>query len=112
MFYSMNKTLELSMLKRLQKHDAERIHRKYCMILPCSLFHPYPLSNSLLLGFMNEEDAPLWKGYFYATLMFLLSCLQSLFNHQYMYTCFTVGMRVKTAVMGLVYRKVRRRANQ
>lgn len=61
---------------------------------------------SLLLGFMRDEDAPLWKGYFYATLMFLLSCLQSLFNHQYMYTCFTVGMRVKTAVMGLVYRKV------
>lgn len=55
---------------------------------------------------MREEDAPLWKGYFYATLMFLLSCLQSLFNHQYMYSCFTVGMRVKTAVMGLVYRKV------
>lgn len=55
---------------------------------------------------MRDEDAPLWKGYFYATLMFLLSCLQSLFNHQYMYTCFTVGMRVKTAVMGLVYRKV------
>lgn len=55
---------------------------------------------------MRDDDAPLWKGYFYATLMFLLSCLQSLFNHQYMYTCFTVGMRVKTAVMGLVYRKV------
>lgn len=64
----------------------------------------YP--HSLLLGFMREEEAPLWKGYFYATLMFLLSCLQSLFNHQYMYSCFTVGMRVKTAVMGLVYRKV------
>ncbi|MEQ2216682.1 hypothetical protein XENOCAPTIV_020308, partial [Xenoophorus captivus] len=62
---------------------------------------------SLLLAFMRDGDAPLWKGYFYATLMFLLSCLQSLFNHQYMYTCFTVGMRVKTAVMGLVYRKVR-----
>lgn len=70
----------------------------------CSSCH-YP--HSLLLGFMREEDAPLWKGYFYATLMFLLSCLQSLFNHQYMYTCFTVGMRVKTAVMGLVYRKVK-----
>lgn len=63
-------------------------------------------SSSLLLDFMRDEDAPLWKGYFYATLMFLLSCLQSLFNHQYMYACFTVGMRVKTAVMGLVYRKV------
>uniref|UniRef100_A0A8C7VWD8 ABC-type glutathione-S-conjugate transporter n=1 Tax=Oncorhynchus mykiss TaxID=8022 RepID=A0A8C7VWD8_ONCMY len=98
-------TTEFEYAESLQKHEAERIHRKHCMILPCSLFHPYPLSNSLLLGFMNEEDAPLWKGYFYATLMFLLSCLQSLFNHQYMYTCFTVGMRVKTAVMGLVYRK-------
>ncbi|KAL0197382.1 hypothetical protein M9458_005922, partial [Cirrhinus mrigala] len=59
----------------------------------------------LLLGFVRDEDAPLWKGYFFAFLMFLLSCLQSLFNHQYMYSCFTVGMRVKTAVMGLVYRK-------
>ncbi|XP_064870207.1 multidrug resistance-associated protein 1-like, partial [Oncorhynchus nerka] len=56
-------------------------------------------------GLHERRRRPLWKGYFYATLMFLLSCLQSLFNHQYMYTCFTVGMRVKTAVMGLVYRK-------
>lgn len=55
---------------------------------------------------MKDEDAPMWKGFFYASLMFLLSCLQSVFNHQYTYTCFTVGMRVKTAVMGLVYRKV------
>ncbi|MED6241707.1 hypothetical protein ATANTOWER_024738, partial [Ataeniobius toweri] len=76
----------------------------------CILFHDafmfaIPQVLSLLLAFMRDGDAPLWKGYFYATLMFLLSCLQSLFNHQYMYTCFTVGMRVKTAVMGLVYRK-------
>uniref|UniRef100_A0AAR2KL59 ABC-type glutathione-S-conjugate transporter n=1 Tax=Pygocentrus nattereri TaxID=42514 RepID=A0AAR2KL59_PYGNA len=62
-------------------------------------------SHSLLLGFVRDEDAPLWKGYLFAFTMFLLSCLQSLFNHQYMYACFTVGMRVKTAVMGLVYRK-------
>ncbi|KAG9334968.1 hypothetical protein JZ751_006191, partial [Albula glossodonta] len=46
-------------------------------------------SSGLLLGFMREEDAPLWKGYFYASLMFVLSCLQSVFNHQYMYSCFT-----------------------
>uniref|UniRef100_A0AAX7U300 ABC-type glutathione-S-conjugate transporter n=1 Tax=Astatotilapia calliptera TaxID=8154 RepID=A0AAX7U300_ASTCA len=74
----------------------------------CIIFHDafmFAIPQVLLLDFMRDEDAPLWKGYFYATLMFLLSCLQSLFNHQYMYTCFTVGMRVKTAVMGLVYRK-------
>ncbi|XP_031720536.1 multidrug resistance-associated protein 1 isoform X1 [Anarrhichthys ocellatus] len=76
-----------------------------CIIFHDAFMFAIPQVLSLLLDFMRDEDAPLWKGYFYATLMFLLSCLQSLFSHQYMYTCFTVGMRVKTAVMGLVYRK-------
>uniref|UniRef100_A0A8C9SGB7 ABC-type glutathione-S-conjugate transporter n=1 Tax=Scleropages formosus TaxID=113540 RepID=A0A8C9SGB7_SCLFO len=76
-----------------------------CLVVHDAFMFSIPQVLSLLLGFMRDEDAPLWKGYFYASLMFLLSCLQSLFNHQYMYMCFTVGMRVKTAVMGLVYRK-------
>uniref|UniRef100_A0A8C9T1I6 ABC-type glutathione-S-conjugate transporter n=1 Tax=Scleropages formosus TaxID=113540 RepID=A0A8C9T1I6_SCLFO len=76
-----------------------------CLVIHDAFMFSIPQVLSLLLGFMRDEDTPLWKGYFYASLMFLLSCLQSLFNHQYMYTCFTVGMRVKTAVMGLVYRK-------
>ncbi|XP_051994919.1 multidrug resistance-associated protein 1 [Xyrauchen texanus] len=76
-----------------------------CLIIQDAFMFSIPQVLSLLLGFVRDEDAPLWKGYLYAFLMFLLSCLQSLFNHQYMYTCFTVGMRVKTAVMGLVYRK-------
>ncbi|XP_028827470.1 multidrug resistance-associated protein 1 [Denticeps clupeoides] len=76
-----------------------------CLLVHDVFMFAVPQVLSLLLGFMRETDAPLWKGYFYASLMFLLSCFQSLFNHQYMYTCFTVGMRVKTAVMGLVYRK-------
>lgn len=56
---------------------------------------------------MRDPDAPLWKGFLFAVLLFLLSCLQSVLNHQYMFHCFTVGMRLKTALMGLVYRKVR-----
>ncbi|KAI2666162.1 Multidrug resistance-associated protein 1 [Labeo rohita] len=76
-----------------------------CLVIQDAFMFSIPQVLSLLLGFVRDEDAPLWKGYFFAFLMFLLSCLQSLFNHQYMYTCFTVGMRVKTAVMGLVYRK-------
>ncbi|XP_056606838.1 multidrug resistance-associated protein 1 [Triplophysa dalaica] len=76
-----------------------------CLVVHDAFMFAVPQVLSLLLGFMKDEDAPLWKGYFYASLMFLLSCLQSVFNHQYTYTCFTVGMRVKTAVMGLIYRK-------
>uniref|UniRef100_A0A673H1H0 ABC-type glutathione-S-conjugate transporter n=1 Tax=Sinocyclocheilus rhinocerous TaxID=307959 RepID=A0A673H1H0_9TELE len=76
-----------------------------CLVIQDAFMFSIPQVLSLLLGFVRDEDAPLWKGYLFAFLMFLLSCLQSLFNHQYMYACFTVGMRVKTAVMGLVYRK-------
>uniref|UniRef100_A0A8C2J475 ABC-type glutathione-S-conjugate transporter n=1 Tax=Cyprinus carpio TaxID=7962 RepID=A0A8C2J475_CYPCA len=76
-----------------------------CLMVHDAFMFSVPQVLSLLLGFMKDEDAPMWKGFFYASLMFLLSCLQSVFNHQYTYTCFTVGMRVKTAVMGLVYRK-------
>ncbi|XP_059413452.1 multidrug resistance-associated protein 1 [Carassius carassius] len=75
------------------------------LVIQDAFMFSIPQVLSLLLGFVRDEDAPLWKGYLFAFLMFLLSCLQSLFNHQYMYTCFSVGMRVKTAVMGLVYRK-------
>uniref|UniRef100_A0A673CCA3 ABC-type glutathione-S-conjugate transporter n=1 Tax=Sphaeramia orbicularis TaxID=375764 RepID=A0A673CCA3_9TELE len=105
---------QAQLLRKLQKEQSSGF---FLLRTLARKFGPYFLTgtlllilfllflHSLLLSFMKDEDAPLWKGYFYATLMFLLSCLQSLFNHQYMYTCFTVGMRVKTAVMGLVYRK-------
>uniref|UniRef100_A0AAY5EIB0 ABC-type glutathione-S-conjugate transporter n=1 Tax=Electrophorus electricus TaxID=8005 RepID=A0AAY5EIB0_ELEEL len=76
-----------------------------CLVVHDAFMFSIPQVLSLLLGFIREDDAPLWKGYFYASLLFLFSCLQSVFNHQYMYSCFSVGMRVKTAVMGLVYRK-------
>ncbi|XP_003198194.2 multidrug resistance-associated protein 1 isoform X1 [Danio rerio] len=75
------------------------------LVIQDALMFSIPQVLSLLLGYVRDEDAPLWKGYLFAFSLFLLSCLQSLFNHQYMYTCLTVGMRVKTAVMGLVYRK-------
>ncbi|MCJ8739010.1 hypothetical protein PDJAM_G00042380 [Pangasius djambal] len=76
-----------------------------CLLIHDAFMFSIPQLLSLLLDVVRDEDAPLWKGYLFAFSMFLLSCLQSLFNHQYMYSCFTVGMRVKTAIMGLVYRK-------
>uniref|UniRef100_A0A671NH09 ABC-type glutathione-S-conjugate transporter n=1 Tax=Sinocyclocheilus anshuiensis TaxID=1608454 RepID=A0A671NH09_9TELE len=76
-----------------------------CLVIQDAFMFSIPQVLSLLLDFVRDEDAPLWKGYLFAFLMFLLSCLQSLFNHQYMYACFTVGMRVKTAmhIMVLTY---------
>uniref|UniRef100_A0A7M4EP79 ABC-type glutathione-S-conjugate transporter n=1 Tax=Crocodylus porosus TaxID=8502 RepID=A0A7M4EP79_CROPO len=63
-------------------------------------------SCSLFLEFMKDQESPNWKGYFYAGLMFFLACLQTLFEQWYMYTCLVIGVRLKTAVTGLVYRKI------
>ncbi|XP_051906935.1 multidrug resistance-associated protein 1-like [Hippocampus zosterae] len=76
-----------------------------CLLLHDAFMFAVPQVLSLLLGFMRDEDPAMWKGFLFAGLLFLLSCLQSLLNHQYMYRCFTLGMRLKSAVMALVYRK-------
>ncbi|XP_029940293.1 multidrug resistance-associated protein 1-like [Salarias fasciatus] len=76
-----------------------------CLVLHDAVVFTVPQVLRLLLSFMEDADAALWKGFFFAVLLFLLSCLQSVLHHQYMFHCFTVGMRTKTAVMGLVYRK-------
>lgn len=61
----------------------------------------------LLINFVNDKKAPAWQGYFYTALLFVSACLQTLVLHQYFHICFVSGMRIKTAVIGAVYRKVR-----
>uniref|UniRef100_A0A8C3KPA4 ABC-type glutathione-S-conjugate transporter n=1 Tax=Calidris pygmaea TaxID=425635 RepID=A0A8C3KPA4_9CHAR len=62
--------------------------------------------SGLFLEFIEDQEAPGWHGYFYAFAMFLLACLQTLFEQRYMYMCLVLGLRLKTAVTGLVYRKI------
>nr|XP_055221298.1 multidrug resistance-associated protein 1 isoform X5 [Gorilla gorilla gorilla] len=59
----------------------------------------------LLIKFVNDRKAPDWQGYFYTVLLFVTACLQTLVLHQYFHICFVSGMRIKTAVIGAVYRK-------
>ncbi|XP_031462657.1 multidrug resistance-associated protein 1 isoform X1 [Phasianus colchicus] len=59
----------------------------------------------LLINFVNNKSAPNWQGYFYTGLLFVCACLQTLILHQYFHICFVTGMRVKTAIVGVIYRK-------
>ncbi|XP_059009907.1 multidrug resistance-associated protein 1 [Mustela lutreola] len=59
----------------------------------------------LLINFVNDQEAPDWQGYFYTVLLFVSACFQTLVLHQYFHICFVSGMRIKTAVIGAVYRK-------
>ncbi|XP_014399880.1 PREDICTED: multidrug resistance-associated protein 6 [Myotis brandtii] len=61
---------------------------------------------SLFLEFIGDATAPAWKGYLIAVLMFLAACLQTLFEQQHMYRLKVLQIRLRTAVTGLVYRKV------
>ncbi|XP_011356732.1 multidrug resistance-associated protein 6 [Pteropus vampyrus] len=61
---------------------------------------------SLFLEFIGDPKTPGWKGYLLAVLMFLTACLQTLFEQQHMYRLKVLQMRLRTAITGLVYRKV------
>ncbi|XP_014750778.1 PREDICTED: multidrug resistance-associated protein 1-like isoform X2 [Sturnus vulgaris] len=77
-----------------------------CLVI-CDVFlFSTPKVLRLFLKFIEDQAAPSWLGYFYAFSMFLLGCLQTLFEQRYMYMCFVLGLRLRTAVTGLVYRKI------
>lgn len=67
---------------------------------------PPPSPTSLFLEFIADPAIPAWKGYLLAVLMFLSACLQTLFEQQHMYRLKVLQMRLRTALIGLVYRKV------
>lgn len=46
------------------------------------------------------------KGYLYAGAMLVTACIQSLAFGQFVYLMNTIGMRINTALIGLVYEKV------
>ncbi|XP_029456115.1 canalicular multispecific organic anion transporter 2 isoform X2 [Rhinatrema bivittatum] len=60
---------------------------------------------SLLIGFIKNKDAPTWWGYLIAVFMFLCSLLQTLVLHQHFHYVFVTGMRLRTAITGVIYRK-------
>ncbi|NWV99416.1 MRP1 protein, partial [Machaerirhynchus nigripectus] len=77
-----------------------------CLVI-CDVFlFSTPKLLSLFLKFIEDEAAPSWLGYFYAFSMFVLACLQTVFEQRYMYMCLVLGLRLRTALTGLVYRKI------
>ncbi|XP_071797864.1 multidrug resistance-associated protein 1-like [Asterias amurensis] len=58
-----------------------------------------------LIAYTEDKSIFLWRGYFYAILIFLAAVLQSVLQHQTFHITTTVGMQIRTAVIGAVYRK-------
>ncbi|KAL1263879.1 hypothetical protein QQF64_004234, partial [Cirrhinus molitorella] len=59
----------------------------------------------MLIDFTKQPKAPAWWGYSLAFLMFGTSLLQTLILHQHFQYCFVTGMRLRTGIIGAIYRK-------
>lgn len=53
---------------------------------------------------MREKQEP-WKGIFYAVLLFVSATIQSLFSQQFMNRNVIVSMRIRSALVSLIYKK-------
>lgn len=51
----------------------------------------------------NDEE--LWKGFFYAAILFGACCLQTVVLSQYFYKMFDIGIQVRAALISAIYRK-------
>ncbi|XP_008945689.1 PREDICTED: canalicular multispecific organic anion transporter 2 [Merops nubicus] len=60
---------------------------------------------SVLIAFIKNKDAPAWWGFLIAALMFICAVLQTLILHQHFQYCFVTGMRLRTGITGVIYRK-------
>ncbi|XP_037350168.1 ATP-binding cassette sub-family C member 3 [Talpa occidentalis] len=60
---------------------------------------------SILIRFISNPNAPNWWGFLLAGLMFVCSMTQTLILHQYYHRIFVLGLRLRTGIIGLIYRK-------
>jgi ABC-type bacteriocin/lantibiotic exporter with double-glycine peptidase domain len=66
-----------------------------------------PLVLDRLISFMSpSNDEPQWRGYFYASLMFISPLFKSLLNSQYEYRINLMTMRIRACLISVIYEKV------
>lgn len=60
---------------------------------------------SILIRFISNPMAPAWWGFLVAGLMFVCSLMQTVILHQYYHCMFAMGLRLRTGIIGVIYRK-------
>uniref|UniRef100_A0A8C6SSY5 Uncharacterized protein n=1 Tax=Neogobius melanostomus TaxID=47308 RepID=A0A8C6SSY5_9GOBI len=59
----------------------------------------------VMIDFTQDKSRHVWEGYLWSVLLLVVAILQSLFLQQYFQRCFVLGMKVRTAIMAVVYEK-------
>ncbi|GBM92933.1 Canalicular multispecific organic anion transporter 2 [Araneus ventricosus] len=63
-----------------------------------------PLILDELIAFVGSND-PFWKGFVYATGMFLAALIESFLSGQYEYRIYVIAMRIRSCIISVVYKK-------
>lgn len=53
----------------------------------------------------NPDEEPMWRGIFYAILLFIVASIRTLLNSQYFQRAQLVGLRIRTALIGAIFKK-------
>lgn len=59
-----------------------------------------------LIAFVGSKNDPVWFGIAYACCMFINGTVQSALLGKYFHRMFIIGMRVRTALVTAIYKKV------
>ena len=87
-------------------YDLEVITRRPRVLLWSELNGIRLCLSRYVLTFLSDPTGPTWLGIFYAILLGTTVFCQTLFLQAYFHRQFVVGIRFRSAVTGLIYRKV------
>ena len=63
-----------------------------------------------LISFINNDE-PTWRGYLYASLMFISPLIESIINNHYEMAINVISMRMKSCLISIIYKKVCKKRN-
>lgn len=59
----------------------------------------------LIISFVESDEEPMWKGYFYTLLFFIVAFISAVSDSSYWYNMRIVGLRLRTSLSSTIYKK-------
>lgn len=108
--------LLLGLISRKDTDFKKRIFYLHPVILNFSISNMLQLLTvlffyRLMIKFVGDSTAPIWKGYLYAVLLFVSAGVQTLILAQYFNRMFIIGMRIRSVLVAIIYKKALRISN-